>query len=404
MPFTATIRPVLFVVAALCASAWGAAAQTDSLTNGGDTFLDGTTVSADLEAPRDVFAAAVTVTLRGEAAGTVHAAGLDVDVDVETGGNLLASGAAVAVRGPVAGDLTVTGGSVRTDPDASTGGNARVFGGTVTLDGAVAGALTASAGEILLNAPIDGDAVISAGRLSFGPKARIAGTLSYVAPERVQIPASVIDPARVRFEQMTPRMAVREIGDAWTGIDLPGPPGPAAVAAGLAISLAFFVVLGAICLTFLPGPVRQMRRSMAARPGLTFLEGIIALSMLFGLVPIVALTVVGLPFLPIVLLAILVAWVLGYALGAYAVAMRVWHAFGGDPDPSRLARLAALALAIVTVAVLNFIPFVGWVANYTLVLLGIGGMAHALFERMIGNPGYARDVDMRPLDEDDTSS
>jgi hypothetical protein len=47
----------------------------------------------------------------------------------------------------------------------------------------------------------------------------------------------------------------------------------------------------------------------------------------------------------------------------------------------------------------NFIPFVGWVANYTLVLLCIGAMTRALFLYFIGNPGLALDVDMKPIED-----
>jgi hypothetical protein len=48
---------------------------------------------------------------------------------------------------------------------------------------------------------------------------------------------------------------------------------------------------------------------------------------------------------------------------------------------------------------LNFIPFVGWVANYTLVLLGIGAMTRAVFQSMLGNPGLALDVDLKPIED-----
>jgi len=100
---------------------------------------------------------------------------------------------------------------------------------------------------------------------------------------------------------------------------------------------------------------------------------------------------------PIVLLAIVVVWTLGYALGAYSVAMRLWSGLGGAAEPSNIARLLVLAAAIILVALLNFIPFVGWVANYTLVLLGIGAMTRAVFQSMLGNPGVALDVDMKPI-------
>jgi hypothetical protein len=98
-------------------------------------------------------------------------------------------------------------------------------------------------------------------------------------------------------------------------------------------------------------------------------------------------------------LFIVIAWTLGYALGAYAVAMRVWEGFGGADDPSSGARLLVFGAAISAIALLNFIPFVGWIANYTLVLLGVGAMTKAVFNYLLGNPGQAFDIDMKPIDD-----
>ena len=112
---------------------------------------------------------------------------------------------------------------------------------------------------------------------------------------------------------------------------------------------------------------------------------------------IVALTIAGLPFVPVVLLAIVVLWTLGYALGAYSVAMRLWSGLGGHSEPGNIIRLSVFAAAIIFVALLNFIPFVGWMANYTLVLLGIGAMTRAVFQSLLGNPGVALDVDLKPI-------
>jgi hypothetical protein len=159
------------------------------------------------------------------------------------------------------------------------------------------------------------------------------------------------------------------------------------------------MALGAVMLGFMPKRLSRMRRSIAKAPGQTLLLGVIGLSMLFGMAPITALTIVGLPFVPIVVLAIVVAWTLGYALGAYGVAMRIWLGFGGAEDPPNATRLMVFAAAITAVSLLNFIPFVGWVANYTLVLLGIGAMTRVLFQSMIGTPDVVLDVDMKPIED-----
>lgn len=91
------------------------------------------------------------------------------------------------------------------------------------------------------------------------------------------------------------------------------------------------------------------------------------------------LTLIGLPFVPFALLLILIAWTLGYLLAAYAIARRVLAAFSGPEEPVLAMKLLTVAVAIVTIAVLNFIPFVGWVVNCTLVLLDAGAMTAGAF-------------------------
>ena len=114
---------------------------------------------------------------------------------------------------------------------------------------------------------------------------------------------------------------------------------------------------------------------------------IVGLSVLFGLVPITALTLIGLLFVPFAIFLILLAWTLGYILAAYAVAMRVLVAFDGPNDPSMLVRLAVMAAAVCVVGAFNFVPFVGWFVNYSLVLLGVGAMTHSILNRMVGGVG-----------------
>ena len=80
-------------------AAGAAFAAPVTLTNGGDMFVAGSTVSTTLTATRDVLAA---------------------------GGSV---------------DLTARGGTVRTAAAAMVAGNARVLGGLLTIDGAVMGAL-----------------------------------------------------------------------------------------------------------------------------------------------------------------------------------------------------------------------------------------------------------------------
>jgi hypothetical protein len=214
------------------------------------------------------------------------------------------------------------------------------------------------------------------------------------------VPERVIPAARITLEALDRGKIHRELDRSWDAVDMPMMPVWMSMFSAFLISAIFLLVLAAIFLTFAETRVEKMRRRVIRQPLQTFVLGVIGLSALFGMVPITALTIIGIPFVPFALLAIFVAWTLGYLLAAYAVARRVLLAFDGPQDPSLLMKLVTVSLAITVVAFLNFIPFVGWIVNYTLVLLGVGAMTAGLLSIWITDPDPALDVDMQtPIDD-----
>jgi len=377
------------VLSFLCfvAMTFSAQAQVDTLTSGEDQFTAGASYQKEYNAAHDVFAVGNVVSASGSVAGDVHVAGYDVDVSVRTGADLYAMGATVKVGANVVEDLSVMGYSVGVENGATVGGNARMIGQTVRMDGVVSGTLTASGAQVFVNGQINGDATIYASRITFGPDAKIAGQLTYASETPVQIPESVVAAGRVTVAERPFAGWKQEMNDSWDQMEMPVFPTTIALFKGFLISLLFFVAIGALFLTLMPKRVSALRHQITDAPGRTFLLGILGLSVLFGLVPITALTLIGLPFVPFAIFLILLAWTLGYILAAYAVAMRVLVAFDGPDDPSMLVRLAVMAAAVCVVGALNFVPFVGWVVNYSLVLLGVGAMTHSILNRMVGGVG-----------------
>lgn len=373
-----------------------AIAEDVTVRTGDDTFVGGDTVLRDLDSPGDAFIAAEAVTVSGTALGDLHVAGFDVSVRTEVAQDLYAAGATVDLRAAVGGDTTAMGFTVRTASTAETAGNARLAGNTVTIDGPVDGALSVLGRSVILNAPVRGDVRITAKNLVFGEDALIEGRLTYSVEDRMAVPERVASADRVTFSQLEFDPDWTDIRDGFPTGDMPVFPGTMALFGAFLLSLLFFMLLGSLALAFVPEQLELMRQGIEAAPGRSMLLGVIGLSMLFGLVPITALTVVGLPFVPFFLLVILVVWTLGYALGGYAVAMYLWRVLGGDEKPSTLVRVLLIAAAVTVVALLNFIPFVGWVANYTLVLIGIGAITRLVFARFIVGPDPALDVDMNP--------
>ena len=284
--------------------------------------------------------------------------------------------------------------SLRTTGTAITKGNARLLGSTITIDGPVGGALTAAGGEITLNAAVTGDALLQGGSITFGSNARIAGSLTYWAPEPVTIPADVVPATRVVYHKTPPQadpfQTMRDWSESWPGRDMPALPSSFAIATTFFVTFGFLVLLGGAFLALAPKRVETLRAAATQKPALMVLFGVLSIATLIGLVPVAIMTVIGLPFVPIAILLILVVWTLGYVFGAYVVALRLFLAFGGQESAGLGLRILLLGCGVLAFSLLNFVPVLGWMINFLLVLFGMGalstGVLRALAERIPQGP------------------
>jgi hypothetical protein len=338
---------------------------------GGDNYVAGQNATLSEPNPRDALAAGFSVDITGKVGKDAQAAGFDVNIDAPVGENLNAAGFSVRVSQPITGDLSASGFNVQIRSGATVGGNARLAGGNVVVDAPITGSLAARARTLTVNGPISGDARLAATKLSFGPDARIGGTLTYFAPEPIEIAPSVIAPDKVHFEKLEP---VGGMGFFRQPVEMPRLwPSFLAVFFSYLITLAFLFVVAAILLAAAPLTVEMLRERTIRRPFLSMGLGILGLGMLIGLIPICAMSVIGIPLIPVVLLAIMVFWIVGYLLGVYALSWHVADAMGELPTTIS-ARLAILVIGLIVAAVLNFIPFLGWLINLLLLFMGMGGI------------------------------
>lgn len=378
-----------------------ARAQDGVISLGGDTFASGSSLELSAGSPRDLFAAGFSAELGGKVEGDLHATGFDVEIDSQVGADLYAAGFSVDVGGPVGSDLTVTAGDFSLKDSASVAGNARIFAGSATLDAPISGALLAKAGALELNGTVAGDAELTVGHITFGPEARIGGMLTYLAREPIDIPSTVAPAERIRFQKLEPgglfdgmrEHMERPFRGFW--------PSVFGILAFFVVTIAFLVFVAAVAHAFAPNTTQQLRAQAIDHPFRSILLGGLGLSMLVGLVPVSALTLIGIPLIPIVILLILVVWIAGYLLGVYAVAWRVSTAFS-SPPASLTGQLLVLTLGLILFALLNFIPFLGWLANLVVIFLGLGALlqrgATLVSDRPVMRepPAEPRPAELRP--------
>lgn len=338
---------------------------------GDSLFVAGQAIDMREDGLRNVYAAGERVAVDAAVAGTVHAAGRAVRLEAPIGGSVYAGGYSVDVAAPVAGNVTAAGYEVTIAGEGSVGGDALLGGRYVAVDGPITGNAMLTGETVEIAAPIAGSVEIRAREIRFGPGAQIGGTLAYWSDRAAQVPDGVIAADKVTATILTP------------------PPHPPA--ASLAIGGALFfglvlLVLAALFVLVLMPALAGAGAALAARPGRSFLIGIVALSALFGSIFVFAVSLIGIPLVPVVILLIPLVLAAGYITSAYALGGRLLARIGAPISDNRWAALGAVVVGLVILALLHAIPIFGWVVGVLATLFGLGALALHIFGRRAAEP------------------
>jgi len=349
---------------------------------GGDVYVSESDASLSANSDRDAFLAGFSVHLAGNVTNDAHLAGFTINMNGNVNEDLYAAGSTINIRGSVGSDASIAGFTVRLEEGASIAGNARIAAATVVSEAPVEGSLVASGGTITINNTISGDVRLNANDISFGENAKINGSLQYSTPEKMDIPASVIDPARVEH---VPYSANRRFGDVRDSLDdtVKGFwPSFFSAAMGAVITLIFLTLIAALLLAMAPVAVERLRERATGHTWRALFFGFLGLSTLIGMIVVSLLTIVGIPLILIVLLAIVVIWTLGYLLGVYTIFVKIYTTYRG-PVETTGTKVLVVAIGLVVVAMLNYIPIVGWLINLSIVLFGVGLFTMASMQKLL---------------------
>jgi len=342
-----------------------ASAQEDEAQHrfAGDLYRAGAEVRVDDTDVEDLYAAGETITIDSNIRESVHAAGRQIRVNRLVGDDLYAAGYAVDIGGAVSGDVTAAGYRVELGTDGSIGQDALLAGRIVLIRGPIAGDANLAGETVEISAPISGSVEIHASEIRFTDDARIGGTLSYWSPNEVEVPAAVIPTGRVTMhlvEEMSPR---RTIVGALIG------------------SLIFFLVIGAIFALLFPRMLMRAQTKFSERPWVCLFLGFATTSALFGAILVFAMSIIGIPLIPLLLFALPFALAAGYLTSAYLLGHHVLKLFRFESDASRLSTVFAVFSGIVVLLIIGLIPILGWVIVVLATVLGIGALCALRFYR-----------------------
>jgi hypothetical protein len=209
-------------------------------------------------------------------------------------------------RGSRKNDIVRFGGDVTVERGESVDGDVVVFGGNGQIDGEV-----------------NGDAVVIGGRLTLGPEANVVGDVAVVGGTLSRDPGASVG-GEVSEVSVGPGARFGEIvrngGLAWSGMR------PWLGVAGTAARVALLILFACIVMIVAGGLANRIGDRAAAEPVRAGLTGLLAellfVPALIMTVVLLVITIVGIPLLVLVPLALL-ALVVVFLLGFTSVAARV---------------------------------------------------------------------------------
>jgi len=351
-------KPALLFLAIICFALIGATVQDsgENVDRRGtipdDYYAAGGTVTIDADVRGDVAAAGGTVTIGNHVRQDVMVAGGTVTVRGRVDDDVRAAGGEVTVDARIGDDALVSGGNITLTPNTSVGGNAFIAGGKVSVNGTINGDLKAAGGSVVINSVVHGNVNVEADQVVITSAARIDGNLNYRSPEKGQIsPGSVIHgkTSYSQSERYHRNPATRFL------------------------SVITFSVAGIALLLVFPNFTRATSTRMASHfwknLGLGFAVLVATPAAVFLLLVSFAGVWIGLP----ILLIYLVALVLSYILAGFYIAWTGSNLLHFDVR-SRGRLIVAMVVSFLLFAALRFIPVLGSLVVFILVLTALGAM------------------------------
>ena len=364
--------PVLAVAAALLvaldasAQVFGEEVVTEGLV-ADNLVVGGRHVHVGARVDGDVVAFGEQLTIGNDIRDDVLAIGRRIGVSGTVGGDVRLAGARVNIGAIVAGDAMAAGRLVQVAPPAQIAGQAWLAGEEVRISGKVGGKLRAAGREITIGGEIGNDVIVHARRIRVMASAKIDGDLTYRSDREAEIHSDAEITGDVTF--------IRSEGPR----HLMGRTFAVLGAIGLAL-IAGAILVGVIVVLLFPTFTLAAARATVASPWKSLGLGFALLVSTPIAMGIIASTLVGVPLTFVLLDVYLMAVVFAFFVAALAVGRAAARLARKSGDATtRWGRIAVLAVGVVVLGVVAFVPVLGALALAAALSLGLGALTLELW-------------------------
>ena len=319
----------------------------------------------------DIYIAGGNVSSAGVVAGDLITVGGNILVSGGVGGDLMMAGGSLTILGNVADDVRVAGGNITLQ--GGVGGDAAVAGGqlsiggsgikgdllagggTVRVDTSVGGDIRIGGGDIYLNGLVVGNVEVFAEKLTLGKSAKISGNLTYTSKKEATFEEGATVAGETTFKQVEKKVS----------------------SAGVA-AILFFAVFSTFLMHLVPALFLGLffRRysstiieSVVAQPFMEIGRGLVVFIVLPVVSVMLLVTFLGIPLgilglLAFAILMVALWMVVPIVLGPIAYKVL----FKGEYEVN----WKTILFGVFLYTVLGFIPFIGWFAQFVLMLAALG--------------------------------
>jgi len=337
---------------------------------GKNVYVAGFAVRAPRSVAGDFFAVGCPVSIDQPVGEDAVVAGCDVDVRGPVGDDLRAAGGEVTVNGKVAGEAIIAGGKVILTSGSEIGGPALLAGGEVSFSGKVGKDLKIYAGKVSIDGEVEGDTRVIAQELDLLPGAKIKGALTYASREELKM-----DPRA----QVLGKITREPTPSGWRSDGRERRPW-----AWRALWLVGLIAAGALFVLIFPSFTRDTQAHVGSAPWKSLGLGTAVLFAGPPIVVVLLITVIGIPIALALLAAYAILLLAGYLTIADFIGDRVAHLARRNAEISTGWRIGALVVALILLALIRTIPFVGALLILVALLAGTGALALQLFRRYSG--------------------
>lgn len=330
----------------------------------------------------------------GDLSMTVGELTIDGDVTGEVRNDL----GSIVIRGTVGRNAVSSVGEIRVEQGGRVAGDVRTSAGEIVIRGDVGGRVISSAGEISIRGRVGDDVELEAGEVTIsgevGGDVRVrkgvvrlqSGAVvrggvyveegwvdrsSGASAAIVEVRREVRDFGNTLFRFGSAHWPVFDHFDWFDGIWLSNWSffsGFGRIGRALVILL-----LGMAALALLPERVRRMAEYATHQPGHSLGFGLLGVVAMPVVIFLLVISILGIIVVPFAIVAMALVWLLAHIVAGLALGRAVAARIAG-PEQEPWHEFAQLGLGLLILAVLGFVPIVGWIASAAATLVGLGAV------------------------------